>query len=1700
MTREKGLYEQLADEWARRAARATISQLSPRNAALQAELSSRMERPMGEAGAFLAPPVIEALFPWEQDGRTLGELPGFSPTLLTALESPPGDLRSRRFPRTIRPYLHQVAAWEALMSGPRRSVIVSTGTASGKTECFLLPVLNDMACKIEEEGHLTGVRALFLYPLNALIHSQRERLEAWTHAFGSDLRFCLYNGYTQQDVPSATQRQRPSNVLSRKGLRGDPPPLLITNSTMLEYMLVRSEDRPILDQSKGKLGWIILDEAHTYVGANAAEISLLLRRVMHAFGVSPGDVRFVATSATIGSNDAEESLRRYLADLAGINVEQVVYVGGKRKPSELKHGPDSGPVDLSTLRKLCPEDRFAALTSSTGAMRVRCGLSEQARSLKWIASSLMGKPLSSAIGSEDLVYGMQFLDLAASSIVGTGDEKQSFLPTRAHFFHRTQPGIWACSNPRCEGRIGTELESQEWRFGPVFLDRRERCSCCNALVYEIIFCTDCGSEYLLTRSSIPATAAEIPLLLPESWGDRDFDVPQGFQPGDADEDEESDTAIRVRARNVRRLILGGEDSALSGGPLGFDPMNGAFSHGNAPCLIHAVKEESGKLRCSCCGSIDRIDRNILRPLKLGPHFYLGVAIPTLLEHLPAESASNRLPMGGRRMITFTDSRQGTARFAISAQSQAERNSARSIIVHGLWSEQGKLTESQSEDRDELQTTIKALEEARAPELIIEKNRKRLASLMELEQPLPGMSWPSLVNHLSRDETIRRWFPQGHRDHFNLAEMESKSWAELALLREFVRRPKRANSLETLGLACLDYPLVNGIRHAPPIWPWSVREWRDFLAIGIDFVFRSYIALDLPNADFRRWIGLPLSITHISGPGSPSEKNVSYPWPSLRRGSLSRSRLAQLLLNALGGDSDDREIGLLVDDLLSAAWLQLLQLRQMFRQDPEGWRLQLNENVHVVAPRSGWRCPVTRRFLSRTLRGFSPYQDRRWVGQELPCEVIQMPELKHLFPRDANTGKWRDPDVQSWKERDPVVVKARRQGIWTEFSDRIADFAVYFSAAEHSAQQAKVRLEQIEREFREGRVNVLSCSTTMELGVDIGDLLAVSMNNAPPGPANYLQRAGRAGRAGQSQAICLTMCQDRPHARGIFENPLWPFLTPVHVPRVSLDSERIVRRHIQAFLLGCFLDELQAITFKLEAVAFFRSGSGEEVSVAERFEQWAREKAPSIDRLKEGLRFLLINTSIEGESAKSLCDVAAARLKEIREEWNCEYQNLLEELGKAGGSLSSDEGVDDAIVRAIKMRIRREQGEYLLAVLCSKGFLPSHGFPVNVVPLIHTTAESLDREPNSRRGAGGTGSAGSRREDWLGSGRREYPTRALAMAIREYSPGSTLVVDGLAYRPKGLTLNWHVPPTDTEVHEVQALRHFWICNDCGIGDGGHRLVESCPECGRPVTGSEYIHPSGFAVDIRERVGSDFSQRAVHPFTPPVVTAGGSDWTSVGDKFGRCRHDSNGRLFFLSKGPSGSGFALCLECGRAAAEGDGYELPSEMRGHKRLRSGRRVDCSDLCPVLPDSFRIKRRIALGVATTTDVLEIQLCSAESQAWLDDEDIGVTIAVALRRSFASRLGIDEREIGFATASRRPIGELSRTSIYLFDVADGGAGYVGQVSSELGNLITELGQNLRCPRSCDRACHSCLLTYDTDHVYKRMVREAALQFIEGMRR
>jgi len=211
-------------------------------------------------------------------------------------------------------------------------------------------------------------------------------------------------------------------------------------------------------------------------------------------------------------------------------------------------------------------------------------------------------------------------------------------------------------------------------------------------------------------------------------------------------------------------------------------------------------------------------------------------------------------------------------------------------------------------------------------------------------------------------------------------------------------------------------------------------------------------------------------------------------------------------------------------------------------------------------------------------------------------------------------------------------------------------------------------------------------------------------------------------------------------------------------------------------------------------------------------------------------------------------------------------------------------------------------------------------------------------------------------------------------------------------------------------------------------------------------------------------------------------------------GRFHSTESGQVLFTNRGINGSGYALCLECGRAGDMPHAGALPTIFqKPHKRLRGGK-VDNSADCSGSHDSWKITQGIDLVHRDSTDVFELQLKHPETQAFLDDATVATTLAVALRHAAALVLGINDEELGYAVNHVEVSGD--RTwSILLYDTADGGAGYASSIGRHILPVTQAMFEGLDCPGGCDKACHHCLMTSDTQYQAQLLDRQLARQWL-----
>jgi DEAD/DEAH box helicase domain-containing protein len=1602
--------------------------------ALAAEIRRRFSSRDVREGALVREPVIEGAAAFEVEGRTFADCAGalLHPKVISAIASEgAGDYR---FPPDAQPYRHQIVAWEHLTASDRRSVLVSSGTGSGKTECFLMPLLHDLATEAEQAGRLRGVRAIALYPLNALIASQQERLRAWTAPFGDRIRFGLYNGLTQERL-RGQDTARPEQVLDRATLRSDPPPILVTNVAMLEYMLVRRIDRPLIEKSQGMLRWIILDEAHSYVGSSAAEIALLLRRVLVTFGVTADQVRFVATSATIGGEgvDVTDELRRFLRDISGVEERQVHVVLGKRE-QVLLPAPASSPVLAG--EDLQNRDRVAASPAVQAFIR-----------------EVEQRPVPMAKAAQILEGTGQPLDAVIEAIANDQDRQRGpLLPLRVHGFLRAVPGLWSCINPECSGQPGG------WPYGAISAERTDSCPTCKSLVLEIMVCGECGEPYLdceerngkLQQTYTPPVLDEFAVLRERELADD----------GDA-EDEEGDGAnaapdyATIRTSIGLRRMSNARDAHV-------EPMTG-FRHDQSAPTTHSYPVYPAESCGACNASATPKRPKVLRPIRFGAPYLIGNAAPVLLEGVEPRKldapGAYRAPADGRQLLSFTDSRQGSARFAANLQTTSERAFVRGVIYHAV---QGSMVAA-SDDDPELEALrsditkfegwVLQLGDNAPPDMkdMLEASKAKLAH--KLQPNIGGIAWAEFRKNLAALPEVRHWMAKvwGPREERYLNQ--PSDFAEFLLLREFNRRPKNGNTPETMGLARLRFETIDKATAVPPelvAKGKNINDWQNLLYVMIDAVVRGQAAIRASWEDMH-WLGSRRPLYRLLPPGENAQARTDAAWPQIQRPGGLPSNLILILEKALRLDHDKGEDRRDINGILEAAWLALRPILSSSQQP--GYALDF-EKARLAPVTEAWLCPVTRQVLPANALGYSPYGHRDGLKMaEFPPYAIKFPQLPVPFPDVEDLTR-----IRSWLSEDEQLKSLRDAGVWTNLHDRVALLSPYLRAAEHSAQQPANRLRRFENEFKAGEINILNCSTTMEMGVDIGSVSAVMMTNVPPSLASYRQRVGRAGRRRQGFASSLTYTRDTPLDREAFRDPSAYLSRQTRAPQVRLDSRRIVQRHINALLLARWFASAGGEALKTRAGDFFGCPEGPgatrlETSPMRECVAWMgmlstwNEMAGEVSRLAAG-------TILDRD--QSLFVVAATILEDVATSFSAEWQLLQAQIA------SSDVQEGRA---SLAYQLKRLARENLLKELVVRGYLPAHGMPTAVVPFVHEDKPGRD-----------AAAEGNDDQDEGNQRRRSYPSRTLDIAIRDYAPGSEVVVNGLVYRSAGVTLNWQRPVDDAQAREVQSLRIFWSCPSCGAADCAPVAPDFCPSCREPLpleARRRFLEPTGFIVDMAEKPHADTDQvRYVEP-EPEQIVARNTAWQDlVAPHLGRMRASADGLVFFSSRGVGHQGYHVCLECGRAEPASAVAKGSKPLDDHRPLRGTRR-NGAGICPGSEKSFKVTTPLALGYEAATDVAELQPIGLEQEgaAW--------AAASALREALCRRLGVETGELGIAVRLARGLMGQRTHSLFLFDRAAGGAGFATNAVRSFEDVLRDAARILDCPEpGCTKGCSACVLTAD----------------------
>ena len=522
--------------------------------------------------------------------------------------------------------------------------------------------------------------------------SQQKRIHAWCKALPEKVTYAIYNGET--DKENRSDRYTTSHypqLVTRPQIRKTPPQILFTNPTMLNYMLVRAEDREILEKSKGKLKWILLDEAHTYTGSSAAELSLQIRRVLDAFGVTIDQVNFAVTSATIGDESDPKTtikLKTFVSQLTGKPFEDIKIISGKRIIPELNKG--IAEDQLSKINK-----KFSIELSYSDIEKLR----KKLNSSPVLKAKEIGRMLDKGIG-KNVDASLEIIDALGEKVKGLnkGGGLGALLPTRAHLFVRSISGVYVCTNPDCQRHKGYRLS-----IGSLTTYQNMNCPVCKSKMLELATCSSCGSPIIVgetnTTKGFRMHTNVIDLdksLFYEQKEDlidlEDMGNIEDVEQNEADGFSRFFFAIPKKAclrKNANRTyhIFNHQNGKIELVPED-NRSNKCFtslkSEESIPVIYQSLRHSGDNhVLCPHCGNNLSEFKN-LDYLRISAT-QIGRTLATLLldNAEPIDSNDADVVYEGRKYITFTDSRQGSARSAMGLNQDVERSWIRASIFHKL---------------------------------------------------------------------------------------------------------------------------------------------------------------------------------------------------------------------------------------------------------------------------------------------------------------------------------------------------------------------------------------------------------------------------------------------------------------------------------------------------------------------------------------------------------------------------------------------------------------------------------------------------------------------------------------------------------------------------------------------------------------------------------------------------------------------------------------------------------------------------------------------------------------------------------------------------------------------------------------------------------------------------------------------------------
>ncbi|MFB8369836.1 DEAD/DEAH box helicase [Pseudarthrobacter sp. NPDC055928] len=1551
----------------------------------------------------------------------------------------------------------------------KHNVVLTSGTGSGKTEAILLPILLRLVEESETwsrpgpvntwwtgesfspmrkyEKRKAAVRAMILYPTNALVEDQLTRLRLAFRRISESrpearLWFGRYTGATPGNnafpkpsaksvtvsrvieelremsdeyeslVAAGTVEEgdlslftdpRIHEMVTRWDMVQDPPDVMVSNFAMINAILMRDFEAPLFQQTREWLAastdhvfTLAVDELHSYRGSAGSEVALLLRRLMDRLGLEPDSpqLRIIAASASL--NDDDDGLS-FLEEFFGASRSSFVVTSGQAR-------------EIISRLPLSRDQVLAEHAAGTLVSR---------------SAELSEAIAAACFEPEDGRHRAQFLPTISQRMFGVDDPELSALhatfqavalgeqvgvPLRGHIFARVLSGLWACSSPVCSG-VAPERQDRHRNVGKLFGQPLSVCDDCGSRVLELILCDECGDTslggYVLRFSdeteSLSATPAGILSDAPGLVTRRSRDMYRWFWPA-SDDQAPAGAGSKWSSQNFDvawvRANLSASGHLEVGAPQGANgwvlQISGKGDAGAAPAIPG---------RCPQCGQQGRQTADFLQ----------GQVASPLQGHAtsPAQTTSvylRQLPrtLGERpedyRTIVFTDNRDSAARTAASLATRQYSDILVQMLRRGL---------SDVADTDMLDilrrftsdsSSLKPAELAQAQH-VLQTNPEALMALMRQTAGVATKVDIELLTEL------------------NASGSESIAWTDL--------RARIENQMVDLGISPGGpSPFAQKFDREPWFTFYAPPEpglWTKADAVSSAVArekLGNMLDMELARQVFdggRRDIestGLAWVRTEVSGSGSGLADDVAS------QAAASCVRLLGLDLNYEGSFAARSE-GIKTPTAVRDYLKRVSNVHGGDLAALEAWVYGVLKNLGLT--HEGWTLKI--HGATNHIR-FAPPTTRQWT-----CDRCGFVHLHGSAGVCANKGC----DSTSLSQREGSVHSGDYYG-WLASQDlrriAVAELTAQTKPASEQRKRQRwfkgIQLPAPRENGRTCQLDVLSVTTTMEVGVDIGALNATLMANMPPQRFNYQQRVGRAGRAGQAFSFAITSCRDSAHDEYYFNNAYRMTGDLPPQPFLDLGRPRIAQRVAASELLKRAFASLPG---KPEWTADSLHGSFGKV------ESWPVFR-PAV------AEWLGTNPNV-GNVVRQLTRYTRLSDAQVLEIEHWARTELVPEVDRV---TASPERSDDE----------------LSLVLALGGLLPLFGFPTRVRNLYHSevTGRVLDNHV--------------------------VADRPLAMAVTNYAPGAEVVRDGLVHTAAGFAhyekkgRSWSPADPLGTPHEVVT------CPECGTTTIDRNVGDACENCGSEVVRFSMFEPRGFRTSYKARPYRIDGSRAQTKNPPTFVSA--QKETAHAEVLGvdvrlyeqgklLQYNDNRGRLFDLKR--QGDGSVVAVD--KSIYTRGWKDMPTTGIDVGRSAIGE-IRTTDAVTV---AFTRLKTPTGGLTTSSAILPPGM----SALW--------SLAEVMRAGVKAQLDIDPQEMQTGLQHLISAGEPT-ARVFLADSLDNGAGYAVEIAKQenFKVLLRSTRESLRTlfegneHNGCSTSCPDCLRSWDNQRLHGVLDWRLALDMLD----